>query len=93
MIDRERERERHRQREKQGPCGDPDVGLNPGTPGSGPKLKAGAQPLSHPDVPEVILSKQFTLTSGFQMFLNYETVSSTKSYIVELKNIKRYHPT
>ena len=30
----ERERQRHRQREKQAPCRDPDVGLDPGSPGS-----------------------------------------------------------
>ena len=35
-----RERQRHRQREKQAPCEEPDVGLNPGSPGSGPGLKA-----------------------------------------------------
>ena len=31
--------QRHRQREKQGPCREPDVGLDPGCPGSGPGLK------------------------------------------------------
>ena len=40
MRDRERERQRHRQREKQAPCREPDVGLDPGSPGSGPGLKA-----------------------------------------------------
>ena len=39
-TERERERQRHRQREKQTPCREPDVGLDPGTPGSGPGLKA-----------------------------------------------------
>ena len=34
--ERERERQRHRQREKQAPCMEPDMGLNPGSPGSGP---------------------------------------------------------
>ena len=34
--ERERERQRHRQREKQAPCRDPDVGLDPRSPGSGP---------------------------------------------------------
>ena len=29
----ERQRQRHRQREKQAPCGEPDVGLDSGTPG------------------------------------------------------------
>ena len=36
----ERERRRHRQREKQAPCREPDVGLDPGSPGSCPELKA-----------------------------------------------------
>ena len=42
-IERERERERgqrHRQREMQAPCREPDVGLDPGSPGSRPGLKA-----------------------------------------------------
>ena len=43
MRDRERERERekqrHRQREKQAPCREPDMGLNPWSPGSGPGPK------------------------------------------------------
>ena len=34
MRDTERERSRDRQREKQAPCREPDVGLDPGTPGS-----------------------------------------------------------
>ena len=32
--------QRHRQREKQVPYREPNVGLNPGSPGSGPGLKA-----------------------------------------------------
>ena len=36
----QRERQRHRQREKQAPCREPDVGLDPRTPGSRPELKA-----------------------------------------------------
>ena len=50
--ERERERQRHRQRKKQTPRREPDAGLDPGTPGSCPELKADAQPLSHPGVPE-----------------------------------------
>ena len=34
------EKHRHRQREKQAPCREPDVGLDPGSPGSRPGLKA-----------------------------------------------------
>ena len=40
MRDTQRERQRHRQREKQAPCGKPNVGLDPRSPGSGPGLKA-----------------------------------------------------
>ena len=45
MRDTKRDKERggggqrHRQREKQAPRRDPDVGLDPGSPGSGPGLK------------------------------------------------------
>ena len=49
------QRQRHRQREKQAPCWEPDTGLDPRTPGSHPKLKADAQPLSHPGVPLVLI--------------------------------------
>ena len=49
MIDRERQRQR--QREKQAPCWEPDMGLDPRTPGSSLGPKADAQPLSHPDIP------------------------------------------
>ena len=51
MRDTQRERQRHRQREKQAPCPEPNVGLDPGTPGSHPGLKAGTKPLSHPGIP------------------------------------------
>ena len=50
MRDTERERQRHRQREKQAPYRKPNVGLDPGTPGSHPEPKADAQPLSHPGI-------------------------------------------
>ena len=51
VTERERERQRHRQREKQAPCREPDVGLDPRSPGSRPEPKADAQLLSHPGVP------------------------------------------
>ncbi|XP_048965434.1 centromere protein V isoform X1 [Canis lupus baileyi] len=46
----EREKQRHRQREKQAPCREPDVGLDPWTPGSWSEPKADAQPLRHPGI-------------------------------------------
>ena len=51
IHERHREKQRRRQREKQAPCGEPDVGLDPRTPGSGPEPKADTQPLSHPGAP------------------------------------------
>ena len=53
MRDRERERERERERQaegEQGPCREPDVGLDPRTPGSCPGPNAGTKPLSHPRI-------------------------------------------
>ena len=49
---RDTERQRPRQREKQAPCGEPDAGLDPRTPGSCLEPKADAHLLSHPGVPE-----------------------------------------
>ena len=46
------EREAETQAEGEaGPCGEPDVGLDPRTAGSRPEPKADAQPLSHPGAP------------------------------------------
>ena len=50
-TERERERQRHRQREKRAPCREPDVGIDPGTPGSCPEPKADTKLPSHPGVP------------------------------------------
>ena len=49
--ERERQRQRHRQREKQAACREPDVGLDPRTPGSRAEPKADIQLLSHPGIP------------------------------------------
>ena len=58
IHERHTERQKHRQREKQAPCRKPDVGLDPGTPGSCPEPKADVQPLSHPGVPMHSLFKE-----------------------------------
>ena len=53
--ERERKRQRHRQKEKQAPYRQPDVGLDPASPGSHPRPKAGTKPPSHPGIPSLIL--------------------------------------
>ena len=40
LLARDTQRQRHRQKEKQAPCREPDVGLDPGSPGSHPGLQA-----------------------------------------------------
>ena len=57
-----RERQRHRQREKQAPCREPDVGLDPRSPGSRPGLKAGAKPLRHPGIPAPNIFNQLSVS-------------------------------
>ena len=53
MIVTEREREAETQAE--GEAGsmhrEPDMGFDPGSPGSRPRPKAGAKPLRHPGIP------------------------------------------
>ena len=50
MIDTEREK----QRQKQAPCREPDVGLDPRTPGLCPGPNTGAKPMRHPGIPKDI---------------------------------------
>ena len=57
--ERERQRQRQRQREKQAPCREPDVGLNPGSPGTWPRSKGGAKPLRHPGIPVFCFDRSY----------------------------------
>ena len=70
---RDTDRERHRQREKQAPCGEPDVGLDPRTPGSRPKPKADAQSLGHPGVPHVSIVKIMKCILHMSRYRNVRT--------------------
>ena len=55
MIVTEREREGEAETQAEGEAGsmhrEPDVGFEPGSPGSHPGPKAGAKPLRHPGIP------------------------------------------
>ena len=60
MIVTQREREAETQAE--GEAGsmhrEPDMGFDPGSPGSRPEPKAGAKPLRHPGIPRSILKEE-----------------------------------
>ena len=83
----ERERQRYRQREKQAPCREPDVGIDPGTPGSHPGPKAGAKPLSHPGIPmfkdlngrNVVRFVDFEDYSGHKVMIVRDKIGSNKT--------------
>ena len=55
LFMRNREREREAETQAEGEAGsmhrEPDVGFDPGSPGSRPGPKAGAKPLRHPGIP------------------------------------------
>ncbi|XP_048959225.1 L-seryl-tRNA(Sec) kinase isoform X1 [Canis lupus dingo] len=55
LSHKEREREREAETQAEGEAGsmhrEPDVGFDPGSPGSRPGPKAGAKPLRHPGIP------------------------------------------
>ena len=51
MREREGGRDTGRGRSRLHARREPDVGLDPGSPGSHPGPKAGAEPLSHPGIP------------------------------------------
>ena len=55
IYDSHREREREAETQAEGEAGsmhrEPDVGFDPGSPGSRPGPKAGAKPLRHPGIP------------------------------------------
>ena len=74
MRDTEREAETQ-VREKQAPCAEPDVGLDPWTPGSRPGLRAGAPPRSPWASPNLFLTPTRTW-----LFSDLESGHTTCSY-------------
>ena len=70
MRDREREAETQAEGEAGSMHREPDVGFDPGSPGSRPGPKAGAKPLRHPGIPGGIflkLEKIFGLYASFML--------------------------
>ena len=69
----ETEREREAETQAGGEAGfmhrEPDVGFDPGSPGSRPEPKAGAKPLRHPGIPySRFLNGSLTLRIKFKVF-------------------------
>ena len=66
-----REREREAETQAEGEAGsmhrEPDMGFDPGSPGSRPGPKAGAKPLRHPGIPKKGISdgSSFSGTGSF----------------------------
>ena len=75
-----RERQKHRQREKQAPHREPDVGLNPGSPGSRSGPKAGAKPLGHSGIPKHIFI--YSVGSLFSSGSGSHTVYLCSSHVL-----------
>ena len=84
MIVPQREREREAETQAEGEAGsmhrEPDVGFDPGSPGSRPGPKAGAKPLRHPGIPPywpyyhlsgVVLSPMWMCFSYFMVLMRY----------------------
>ena len=92
------ETQRHRQREKQAACREPDVGLDPRTPGSWPELKVDTEPLSHSGGPPLKVFKT-NFSVGFdpkKVMLFYEMLLFEYEYILSSWNkkaIKEEHNT
>ena len=72
MIVTEREREREAETQAEGEAGsmhrEPDVGFDPGSPGSRPGPKAGAKPLRHPGIPKIVSVDVESIFSLFILF-------------------------
>ena len=79
LFMRDRERQRHRQREKQAPCREPDVGLDPGSPGSHPGPKAVTKPLSHPGGPAYNFKKSTFAVLQVLWLCTYRQISVSGS--------------
>ena len=70
MRDTHTERQRHRQREKQAPCREPNVGLDPGTPGQCSEAKADTQPLRHAGIPSTMYFLNASYMDIFRLYIN-----------------------
>ena len=88
MIVTEREREREAETQAEGEAGsmhwEPDVGFDPGSPGSRPGPKAGAKPLRHPGIPHFfIIVFIFGGVEFDKFFIDFDTIPlSDKTFTI-----------
>ena len=88
VTQREREREREAETQAEGEAGsmhrEPDMEFDPGAPGSHPGPKAGAKPLHHPGIPEVLLwDKSCTALGNHDVHLIILVKSEWSSAIIK----------
>ena len=66
-------REREAETQAEGEAGsmhqEPDVGFDPGSPGSRPGPKAGAKPLRHPGIPKIECLNEYDVNMKIIMIL------------------------
>ena len=75
IYDSHRERERGTETQAEGEAGsmhrEPDVGFDPGSPGSRPGPKAGAKPLRHPGIPRAVYLYCYNRKRKKQLILSF----------------------
>ena len=76
IYDREREAETQAEGEAGSMRREPDVGFDPGSPGSRPGPKAGAKPLHHPGIPQLTIFKKCLFFGPFESLVFRELLFS-----------------
>ena len=87
MRDTEREAETQAEGEAGSMHREPDVGLDPGSPGSRPGPKAGAKPLRHPGIPRLIFCTQKGVMhpSSCELLLLFGNLPSASAFFFSLQ--------
>ena len=66
----------------EGEAGEPDVGIDPKTPGSQPELNADAQPLSHPGAPSKVFQIQVHCIYSYSSFIFFAVAIAIAFFVV-----------
>ena len=75
IHERYRKRQKHRQREKQTPCGEPDAGLDPMTPGPQPEPKT--RSTTEPGALQMLFLKGMILKKVIEVYLLQRTLRNS----------------